>query len=261
MKKRYALRVTGYELKAAQYLEKIMALKAISICFLICVSIWAEEATDVPALLTERGKLLKQETFDAQTSVEKGNKGGWGIYKGKFEIVDGHMKVTEQKEDGHHPAMSCKLPSKNLSIQCRFKVGDSKWQGLSLDNGKEKVHVFRAMINPNSISIKRMSGMGATTKGETIVEKKFKFDKEKWYTILVELNEKEVCVQIPEAQITIYGESEGIAAEKDRFEFISGGDNAWFDDLKIWEATSNPKWAEIKKTIPSNPPKTAAKSQ
>lgn len=227
---------------------------------LVSAAVFAEEPAppDVPTLLTVRGKLLKSETFDTQASVEKGNKGGWGIYKGKFEIVDGHMKVTEQKEDNHHPAMSCKLPSKNLVIQCRFKVGDSKWQGLSLDNGKLQQHIFRAMFNPSAVTINRMSGMGGTTKGEKIVEKKFKFEKEKWYTILVELNDKEVCVQVPEAQIKIYGENENIAAEKDRFEFISGGDNAWFDDLKIWEAEPNPMWPEIKASLPA-PTKTATK--
>ncbi len=188
------------------------------------LSFAAETTTDPATLMTIRGKLLKDEGFKDQASVTKGNPGGWGIYKGKFEVVDGQLKVTEQKEDNHHPAMSCKLPAKNLIMQCRFKVGDSKWQGLSLDNGKAQEHIFRAMLNPTSVTMTRMSGMGGTTKGETIVSKKFKFEKEKWYTIVVELYGKEACAQIPEANITLYGEHEAIAAEKDRFELIAAAE-------------------------------------
>ena len=210
----------------------------------------AGEPADPPTLLTVRGKVMMEETFNDQASIAKGNKAGWYIYKGKFEIVDGQMKVTEQKEDGHHPAMSRKMPCKDVVIQCRFRVGDSKWQGLSLDNGAKKEHMFRAMWNPTGISLKRMSGMGPTTKGENMAEAKFKFDPATWYTVIVELSGNEACLQVPEAGLTIRGENEGIAGEKDRVEFISGGDNAYFDDLKIWEAEPNPKWAENKAKIP-----------
>ena len=217
----------------------------------------AAEPVEPQTLLTVRGKLLKEESFKDQASVTKGNTGGWYIYKGKYEVIEGQLKVAEQKEDGHHPAMSCKLPSKDMVMQCKFRVADSKWQGLSLDNGKLKEHIFRAMWNPNGVSLKRMSGMGATTKGENMAEKKFKFDPTKWYTLIVELSGKEACLQVPEAQIIIFGENDGIAPEKDRFEFISGGENAYFDDLKIWDAQPNPKWAQIKASLP--PPTVAKK--
>ncbi|HYG73476.1 MAG TPA: hypothetical protein VEK08_00485 [Planctomycetota bacterium] len=224
---------------------------------LVSVVASAAETADPPTLMTTRGKLLKEESFKDQASVTKGNPGGWYIYKGKFEVVDGELKISEQKEDGHHPAMSSKLPSKNLIMQCRFKVGNSKWQGLSLDNGKAKEHIFRAMINTNGVSLKRMSGMGPTTKGQNMAEQKIKLDSSKWYTLLVEIFDKEAVLQIPEAKVIIFGENEGVAQDKDRFEFISGGENAWFDDLKVWEAEANPKWAQVKASLP--PPAPAKK--
>lgn len=228
----------------------------IAALFLLTVSITlAEEAAGHKPMLAVRGKLLKEESFSEADSVAKGNKGKWSIYKGKYEIVGGEMKVSEQKEDGHHPTMNVKLPSKNLIMQCKFKVGDSKWLGLSLDNGKLKEHIFRAVINKSGIQAKRMSGMGPTTKGVNVAEKKLKFETDKWYTLIIEIVGREVCVQIPEAQIVIAGESEGIEQEKDRFEFVSGGENAWFDELKIWEAELNPKWAELKAALPTAPAK------
>jgi hypothetical protein len=223
-----------------------------TVSFIAAAALGGEPA-DPPTLLTVRGKLMKEESFKDAASVAKGNPGGWFIYKGKFEIVDGQMKVTEQAEDGHHPAMSTKLPSKDLVMQVKFRTGDSKWQGLSLDNGKAKEHMFRAMWNPTSVSLKRMSGMGPTTKGENMAEKKIKFDPTKWYTMIVELSGKEAVLQVPEANIVIFGENEAIAGEKDRFEFISGGDNAYFDELKIWEAEPNPKWPQIKASLPAAP--------
>jgi hypothetical protein len=218
---------------------------------------FAGETKDPQTALTVRGKLLKEESFKDEASIKKGGAGGWYIYKGDYQVQNEALRCVERKEDGHHPAMSCKLPSKDLIMQCKFKTDASKWLSLSLDNGKLKEHIFRAWISPTGVSMKRMSGMGSTTKGENIVEKKFKFDPAQWYTLIVEIQGKEVCAQIPEANIIIYGEHEAIAAEKDRFELISGGDAAWFDEIKIWEATANPKWPQIKAQIP--PPAVAKK--
>lgn len=218
----------------------------------------AAETTELPAtLLTVRGKLIKEEPFNDADSIAKKNKNGWYIYKGKFEVIDGQLKVTEQKEDGHHPDFQSNFNMKDPVMQIKFRTGDSKWLGLNIINKKVNEHVFRVIVRPDSFTLNRMAGMGATTKSTPIAQKRFNFDKEKWYTILVEMSGKEVCAQIPEANITIYGESEVLDVNKDKFEIISGGDAAWFDDLKIWDSTPNPKWAEIKATLPAPaaPPK------
>jgi hypothetical protein len=212
-------------------------------------------AQDPPTVLTLRGKALKEEGFDDPGSIAKGNKAGWSIYKGKYEVVDGRLRVSEQADDGHHPAMSFKLPMKDVVLQCRVKLGESKWVGLSLDSGARKDHIFRTMFNPRSASLRRMSGMGATTKGETVAETRTPFEAGRWYTLVVELLGREAVLQIPEAGITLAAENEGFDVEKDRFELISGGPNAEFDDLKIWEAAPNPAWAAIKAKLPPPPKK------
>jgi hypothetical protein len=229
---------------------------------LLCTSAFsllsfAGETKDPETLLTVRGKILKEESFKDESAIKKGGSGGWYIYKGDYQVQNESLRCVERPDDGHHPAMSCKLPSHNLIMQCKFKTDASKWLSLSLDNGKLKEHIFRAWISPTGFSLKRMSGMGPTTKGENLAEKKFKFEPGNWYTLIVEMNGKEVCAQIPEAGITIYGEHDALDVEKDRFELISGGDAAWFDEIKIWEATPNPKWPQIKAQIP--PPTVAKK--
>ncbi|QOV89805.1 hypothetical protein [Humisphaera borealis] len=216
-----------------------------------------ETPKEPETFLTTRGKLIKEENFSAEGSIR--DKKLWYIYKGDFSVQEGALRSVERAEDMHHPAMSTKVAGKNLVLQCRFKVDASKWLGLSLDNGKEKVHVFRAMVNPTSVSLKRMSGMGPTTKGETIAEQKYKFEPGKWYTLVVEINGNEAVATIPEAQIAITGEHEGIAIEKDRFELISGGNAAWFDDIKIYDAEPNADWSKSKAKIVASMPKPAGK--
>ena len=211
----------------------------------------AAPATLPATLMTLRGKLVKEEPFNDSDSIAKKNKNGWYIYKGKFEVVDGQLKVTEQKEDGHHPDFQGNFKMTDPVMQIRFRTGDSKWLGLNIINKKVNEHVFRVIVTPNSFTLNRMSGMGGTTKSTPIAQKRFNFDKEKWYTMVVEMSGKEVCAQIPEANIAIYGESDVLDVNKDKFEIISGGDAAWFDDLKIWDSQPNPKWPEIKATLPA----------
>jgi hypothetical protein len=204
-------------------------------------------ATEPQTFLATRGKALFAEDFSDAGRIK--DKKVWNIYKGDFSVQDGALRSVERKDDMHHPAMSTKLVAKDVVMQCRFKVDASKWLGLSLDNGKEKLHVFRAMVNPTSLSLKRMSGMGPTTKGETIAERKVKFEPGKWYTLVVELRGTEAVATVPEAGVAIAGEHEGLAMDKDRFELISGGDAAWIDDIKIYEAEANADWPRNKAKI------------
>jgi hypothetical protein len=209
----------------------------------------ASEPKEPPTLMTTRGKLLKEEPFKNPNVLT--DRKDWYIYKGDFSIQNEALRSIEKKEDGHHPAMSTKLPSHNLIMQCKFRTDASNWLALSLDNGQLKEHVFRAWISPTGFSLKRMSGMGSTTKGETIAEKKFKFDPAKWYTMIVEIHGKEVCGMIPEANLYIYGEHDALDMDKDRFELISGGNAAWFDEIKIWEAGEiSPRWPQVKASLP-----------
>jgi hypothetical protein len=214
------------------------AIVALAIIASPAVLLAADNPKPAPAepktVLVQRGPVLKEEDFSVADRIK--DKKAWFIYKGDFSVQDGALRVVERAEDGHHPAMSTKVPMKDAILQCRFRVDQGKWLGLSLDDGKKKEHIFRAMINANGLSLKQMSGMGKTTKGVNIAEQKFKFDPAKWYTLVVELKGAEVVATIPEANISIRGKSDGVNVDKDRFELISGGGAVWFDDVKIYEA-------------------------
>lgn len=192
-------------------------------------------------LMLKKGDLVVDEGFSPETWGAK----DWNKYKGKFEIVDGQLKVAEVPADNHHPAVSRKAELDCAVIQFRFKFEGAGWLGFAFD-GKE--HVARTILRPDRLQILKMSGIGGTTKGESIDEKQVKLGDGAWHTIVIEINGKEMLAQIDNTHF-VFGEKAGVEGAKTRFEFISGGQFAWFDDLKIWKAEPDPKWAQKKAVL------------
>lgn len=189
-------------------------------------------------LMLKKGEPLLEEGFGAETWGSK----EWHKYKGKFELVGDALKVAEVAADAHHPAVSRKADLDCAVIQFKFKFEGAGWLGFAFD-GKE--HVARCMVRPDGFQILKMTGIGGTTKGELIDEKRVKLDDGAWHTLLIEISGREMLAQIDNTHF-VFGEKAGVEIGKTRFEFISGGQFAWFDDLKIWKAEPDPKWAQKK---------------
>ena len=189
-------------------------------------------------LMLKKGDLLLEESF----SGESWNSKEWHKYKGKFEVVGEQLKVAEIPADAHHPAVSRKADLNCAVVQFKFKFEGAGWLGFAFD-GKE--HVARCIMRPDGFQVTQMSGIGGTTRGEKIDEKRLKLDDGAWHTVVIEISGKEMLAQIDNTHF-IFGEKAGVETDKSRFEFISGGQSAWFDDLKIWKAEPDPKWAQKK---------------
>lgn len=198
----------------------------------------SKAAPDGLHLMLKKGALVVEEAFSAESWASK----EWHKYKGKFEIVGDQLKVAEVAADGHHPAVSRKADLNAAVIQFRFKFDGAGWLGFAFD-GKE--HVARCILRPDGFQVLKMSGIGGTTKGEKIDEKRVKLDDGAWHTLVIEISGKEMLAQIDNTHF-VFGEMAGVETDKTRFEFISGGQFAWFDDLKIWKAEPDPKWAQKK---------------
>lgn len=198
----------------------------------------AQKAPEPLNLMLKKGELIVDEAFAPETWGSK----DWHKYKGRFELVDGALKVAELAADGHHPAVSRKAELDRAVIQFRFKFDGAGWLGFAFD-GKE--HVARTILRPDKFTILRMSGIGGTTKGEAIDEKSVKLADGAWHTIVIEIQGGEMLAQIDNTHF-IFGEKAGVEVPKTRFELISGGQHAWFDDLKIWKAEPDPRWAQKK---------------
>ncbi len=213
-------------------------MRLIALLLLTAQAAPAKKQPDGLHLMLKKGDLLLEEPFTAESWGSK----EWSKYKGKFEIVGEQLKVAEVPADGHHPAVSRKAALNAAVIQFRFKFDGAGWLGFAFD-GKE--HVARCIMRPDGFQILKMSGIGGTTKGEPIDEKKVKLADGAWHTLVLEISGKEMLAQIDNTHF-IFGEMAGVETDKTRFEFISGGQFAWFDELKIWKAEPDPKWPQKK---------------
>ena len=199
---------------------------------------------DMEPLMVKRGKLIFQDSFDKGTINTK----NWNHYKGNWEADGDGIKAQELASDMHHPAMQHRLGKtgfKDVIVQASFKFDGGKWMGLSLDN---KEHVARCMMTPTDFKIVKMSGIGGTTKGENVDQKKFKFETGKWYTMLWEIRGQEMFARIND-ETYIFGEMAGVETDKLGFELICGGEWCGWDEVRIWEAEENPKWATTKANL------------
>lgn len=216
------------------------------LAFLAALSLGAQNAPkkkepEALNLMLKKGDLVVDDPFTAESWASK----EWNKYKGKFEIVGDALKVAEITADAHHPAVSRKAELDCAVIQFKVKFEGAGWLGFAFD-GQE--HVARCIFRPDGFQILKMSGIGGTTKGETIDEKRLKFEPGRWYTVVIEISGKEMLAQVDNTHF-ILGQKDGVETAKNRFEFISGGQYAWFDDLKIWKAEPDPKWAQKKQIL------------
>ena len=101
------------------------------------------------------------------------------------------------------------------------------------------------MIRPDKVELVKMSGIGPTTKGNTLDRMPMKWEPGRWYTMVIELYGKEIVVHIDSLHV-LHGEADGLDIDKGRIALICGGQYAWFDDMKLWEVELDPKWEKRK---------------
>ncbi len=200
-----------------------------------------EAADEGPKLLmTQPGKLLLDDPFTAESW-----KKNWNAYKGDYQSVGDQLRVAEKADDGHHPEASHRGPVHDVIVQFKFRYDGCKWMGFSFT---DKEHVARIMINEGGFELVKMSGIGATTKGTRLDRQSMKWEKDRWYTMTIELLANEIIAQV-DNQYVLYGEAPGLDIDKNRIALIVGGQYAWYDDLKMWEAVADAKWEKKKPAV------------
>jgi hypothetical protein len=194
-----------------------------------------KKSPDGKTWMTKRGELLWEENLEGgQWSKE------WNKYKGDYKVEGDKLKVAEIAADGHHPAMSRKLGDNNVVVQFRFKFDGSPWIGFAMD---DKEHVARLILNPDQFKIVKMAGTGPTTKGWDIDTKRQKLNDSAWHTVVLEIYGEEMVASIDDKEMVL-GRGEGMNPTRSRCELISGGQYAWYSDIKVWKAELDDKWPQ-----------------
>jgi hypothetical protein len=195
-----------------------------------------KEKPDPKVWMVKRGELLWEERFEGGAWSKD-----WNKYKGNYAVETDAVKVAEIASDGHHPAMSRKLGGdNNLVIQFSFKSDGAPWLGFALD---DKEHVARLILNPDQFKIVKMAGTGATTKGWDVDSKRLRLNDGAWHTVVWEIFGEEMVATIDD-QHMVLGKAEGMTPTRTRCELISGGQFAWYKDIKIWKGEADDKWPQ-----------------
>lgn len=193
-----------------------------------------KEKPDGKVWMCKRGELLWVEKFEEGKYSKE-----WNKYKGNFQVDGDAVKSAEVASDGHHPAMSRKLGGdNNVIVQFQFKDDGAPWMGFALD---DKEHVARLIINPDQFKIIKMSGIGGTTKGTDVDAKRMKLNDGAWHMVVWEISGDEMVATIDDNQMVI-GKADGMTPTRSRCELINGGQWAWYKDIKVWKAETDPLW-------------------
>ena len=188
-----------------------------------------------------KGPLLWEETFSNGAWSKE-----WSKYKGNYVVEKDQLKVAEVAGDGHLPTMTRSFKESNVIIQFAFKFEGAKWLGMQLDdatNDAKKEHVAQLTIQTDGFRIEKMTGFGPTTKNTVLEQKKMKFDPGTWHTMVWEIQGDEMVATVDDVQMAI-AKADGMTLVRSRVQLVSSGEWAWYDEIKVWKAEPDPKWAK-----------------
>jgi len=191
--------------------------------------------------MCKKGDLLWEEKWEGADLPKDWYKG-----KGNWLVESGTLKAAELPADAHHAYTSRKVTEANAVIQFSFKLDGAKWMGGFFD-GKE--HVSALTLNGDSFAIKKMSGIGPTSKSTEIDSTKMKLNDGAWHTVVWEVYGDEMVATIDDQQMVL-AKADGLSSDRSHLELNTGGGQwAVFKDVKVWKADLDDKWPQKRATI------------
>ncbi len=200
-----------------------------------------KKAPDPKVWMALKGPLLWEETFAGGAYSKE-----WSKYKGNYVVEKEQLKVAEVAGDGHLPTMTRTFKESDVILQFAFKFEGAKWLGIQLDdatNDAKKEHVAQLTIQPDGFRIEKMTGFGATTKNTVLDQKKMKFDPGTWHTLVWEIQGDEMVATVDDTAMVL-AKADGMTRVRSRLQLVSSGEWAWYDEIKVWKAEPDPKWAK-----------------
>ena len=184
--------------------------------------------------MVKKGDLLWEEKWDESAWPKEWYKG-----KGNWQIESGELKGAEVPADNHQAYTSRNVTNINVVIQFSFKLDGAKGMGAFFD-GKE--HVSALGLGPDGFNIRKMSGIGPTTKSTEIDTSKAKLNDGAWHTVVWEIYGNEMVATIDDKEMAL-AKADDLSSDRTHLELnTSGGQWALFKDLKVWKAEPDDKW-------------------
>jgi hypothetical protein len=216
---------------------------------LACLTLLAAEPPtggDPATLLTERGKQLLADDFAAVPAKP------WNVGKGKWEVVDGALRVAELPSDMHGAVARRPLNVKDVVIQYGFKLDGCKQTSLSINDAKG--HCCRVVLSPTGLQVRKDShDKNVTDKGALLGEVKKAIKPGEWHTVVVELYGKEMLARL-DGEVVAFGAHDSLDVTKTNFGLTCAGEAVWFRNLRVWEAQPNKGWEATKAKLQADKP-------
>jgi hypothetical protein len=218
----------------------------LGICLVVCFgSMGVCAAEGLSPVLCEKGALLFEADFNGGVMP-----GEWKPLHGTQWAVEDGVLVgrgsTAEYQKAHPGGHSGKTPSSNLQVashdmivQMRFKIsGKSTGLHFGFNNGTTKDgtgHCGRVAYSIKGTQlIKDQNTKIEGDESEVLVENDFKLERDKWYTVLLEVKGGEMVAQLSGGPT--------VRAKHARFDFektwvnlpTRGGGEVRYDDVKVW---------------------------
>ncbi len=186
--------------------------------------------------MSKKGDLLWEEKFEGAALSKDWHKG-----QGNWVVESGVLKGAELPADKHHAYASRGVSSPDVILQFSFKLDGAGWLGGFFD-GKE--HVAALAISADGIRMRKMSGIGPTSKSSEVDYTKSKLNDGAWHTVVWEFQGNEMVATVDDKDMAI-AKVEGLSMERSHLELnTAGGPWAHFKDVKVWKGVADDKWPQ-----------------
>jgi len=206
--------------------------------FLVAVVFGAANlATADEPLLAIPGKLIIDAKLDSAPAAP------WKAAKGEWQPVDGALRGSELEADKHGAVLRATQTLTDCIVQVEVKFDGAKSTTLSMNAVKD--HMARIILTPTTVTVQRDDNdHEGPDKGIVFHRVKAEVADGGWHTVRMEM-----------VGDTLLGKVDGIIGHGSNALFTQpkaspgvtvAGQSVQFRNFKIWEATKNPKWDEVK---------------
>jgi hypothetical protein len=180
------------------------------------------------AKFSDRGQLLFSDDFSGPALAQ-----GWIGKPGKWEMVDGAVKVSEVPEDKHAAVRRHVLPQyRDAIFEFSFEFDGAKTIGLSLNN--KAGHVCRLMITEKGMILTvDQPNPKSDLKGVRLAASTAPVQSGKWHKVVVEVHGPVMIAQMDDAP-AISGENPRVDVDKTDVGIPVGGVCAKVKGLKVY---------------------------
>jgi len=194
-------------------------------------------------LLAVPGRVVYESTLAAAPAAP------WRAAKGKWEAAEGVLRGAELPEDKHGAVLRMMGPvGDNVVIEYQFRLLDGV-KGTTISINGVKDHVCRLMMTSKSFTVQKDdSDHDGPDKAIVFSRQAADLRPGEWHSVRMEIIGGQMLGKC--GDLVGHGSHDLMATKKMNLGFTVAGQSVEFRNLKISEATLNPKWEEVKATLP-----------